>query len=122
MLKLENQVPFCILGDLLELHRTAAAANSNSTYVIPSMKELAFEFINMTFGWMSIVQNVGMLGSSSSKVEHFISFLRLFYLPKDSHIINIGGEVKVVSEPSILEPQMARVKIVWGSSTSLSTI
>ncbi|CAL8152349.1 unnamed protein product [Prunus armeniaca] len=69
MLKLENQV----LEDLLELHRTATAAISNSTYVIPLMKELASEFINMTFGWTSIVQNVGMLrrGSESYKcTEH----------------------------------------------------
>ncbi|KAI5334099.1 hypothetical protein L3X38_024232 [Prunus dulcis] len=122
MLKLENQVPFCILEDLLKLHRTAAAANSNSTYVIHSVMELAFEFINMTFGSTSIVHNVGMLGSSSLKVEHFTAFLRLFYLPKDSHIINIRREVKAASAPSITKLQMAGVKIVWGSSTSLSAI
>ncbi|XP_021802967.1 UPF0481 protein At3g47200-like [Prunus avium] len=122
MLKLENQVPFCILEDLLELQRIAADANSNITYVIPSMMNLAFEFINMTFSSTSMVQNVGMLGSSSLKVEHFIAFLRLFYLPKDSHIINIGGEVKAVNAPSISELEMAGVKIVWGSSTSLSAI
>ncbi|ONI13747.1 hypothetical protein PRUPE_4G243000 [Prunus persica] len=82
--------------------------------------DLTFEFINMTFGSTSIIQNVGMLGSSSLK--HFIVFLRLFYLPKDSHIINIGGEVKAVSAPSIIELKMAGVKIVRGSSTSLSFI
>ncbi|CAL9018084.1 unnamed protein product [Prunus brigantina] len=94
MLKLENQVPFCILKDLLKLHRTTTTANSNNTYVIPSMMELAFEFINMTFGSTSIIHNVGMLGSS----------------------------IKVVSAPSISELQMARAKIVWRSSTSLSAI
>ncbi|CAB4308604.1 unnamed protein product [Prunus armeniaca] len=122
MLKFENQVPFCILEYLLELHRTAAAANNNSTYVIPLTMDLTFGFINMTFGSTSIVHNMGMLGSSSLKVEHFIAFLRIFYLPKDSHITNIGGEVKVVSASSITELQMAGVKIVWGSSISLSTI
>ncbi|CAL8152197.1 unnamed protein product [Prunus armeniaca] len=40
MLKLENQVSFCILEDLLELQRIAAAAISNITYVIPSMMNL----------------------------------------------------------------------------------
>ncbi|CAL8152198.1 unnamed protein product [Prunus armeniaca] len=34
----------------------------------------------------------------------------------------IGGEVKAVSAPSISELLMAGVKIVWGSSTSLSAI
>ncbi|CAL2255159.1 unnamed protein product [Prunus armeniaca] len=41
MLKLENQLSFCILEDLLELQRIAAAAISNITYVIPSMMNLA---------------------------------------------------------------------------------
>ncbi|CAL8152209.1 unnamed protein product [Prunus armeniaca] len=94
MLKLENQVLFCILEDLLELQRIAAVAISNISYVIPSMMNLAFEFINMAFSLTSMVQNVGML----------------------------GGEVKAVSAPSISELQMAGVKIVWESSTSLSAI
>ncbi|CAL2255174.1 unnamed protein product [Prunus armeniaca] len=42
------------------------------------MKELTFEFINMTLGWTSIVQNAGMLGSSSLKVEHFIANIVAF--------------------------------------------
>ncbi|CAL2255154.1 unnamed protein product [Prunus armeniaca] len=95
MLKLENQVLFCILEDLLELQRIAAAAISNITYVIPSMMNFAFEFINMTFSSTSMVQNVGMLDRRGSEA---------------------------VSAPSISELQMARVKIVWGSSTSLSAI
>ncbi|CAL9018085.1 unnamed protein product [Prunus brigantina] len=94
MLELENQVPFCILEDLLELQRIAAAAISNITYVIPSMMNLAFEFINMTFSLTSMVHNVGML----------------------------GREVKAVSASSIAKLQMAGVKILWGSSTSLSAI
>ncbi|CAL9018072.1 unnamed protein product [Prunus brigantina] len=79
-----------------EAPRNSAVANSNSTYVIPSMKELTLEFINMTFGWTGIIQNVGMLGSSSLKVEHFIAGLSIL-----DDFVNIPMDVELLVKKRI---------------------
>jgi len=66
MCLLENQIPFFILDDLLELSKRQGGC---------SMIELARDFLSSRFGDSWVPEDI-LEQIKSSEVEHFVDFLR----------------------------------------------
>jgi hypothetical protein len=102
MCLLENQIPFFILDDLLKLSKRQGGC---------SMIELTRDFLSSTLGDSWVPQDV-LKEMNSSKVEHFVDFLRKFQQPAKQ---KQPQPLETRTTPSAMELHQSGVKFKLGS-------
>ena len=112
LLLLENQLPFFILEDLLN---TVPYDATKTLSITELCHKFFFAMIDFHREWDSL-ENI-----YSSKVLHFVDFLRKIHVPpsKDLHA---GGRLKTPTIPSVSELIQCGVRVKLGSTTSLFDI
>ncbi|KAL6296634.1 hypothetical protein ACE6H2_004776 [Prunus campanulata] len=106
---LENQLPFFILEDLFDLHKTQVNSDRSEGLSLIDL----FLKIKGTEGSLQRIR--------SSKVEHFVDLGRKLYLPY-SFESQAGGKLHSITTPSITELHPAGVKFKVGSTPNLFDI
>ncbi|KAJ4837348.1 hypothetical protein Tsubulata_008326, partial [Turnera subulata] len=111
MCLLENQLPFFILADLLEVYKMHGNMRENIT-----MMGLAYEFFNYEWPrWMSY----GCMNFQDSGIGHFIDFLRCCQQPPDTTNAIVMRKITI---PSVTELHQAGVKFKLSLSTGVFNI
>ncbi|KAG5227631.1 UPF0481 protein [Salix suchowensis] len=110
---LENQIPFFILDDLLKL--AAIQIQGGAGY---SMIELTRDFFLGTYGGSWVPKDI-LEQINSSKVEHFVDFLRICQLPKKG---KQRKPLETRTAPSVMELHQSGVKFKCRSSETLFDI
>ncbi|XP_030514165.1 UPF0481 protein At3g47200-like [Rhodamnia argentea] len=113
ILKVENQIPFAIIEDLLALHQSTR--NSDDERL--SLGVLTHEFFKLHLG------GITEIGDDFSKVSsmnssHFVSALRNYNLPSVTPS-RPKKVIKSLATPSVMELSQAGVKFQVGSGKSL---
>lgn len=124
MVILDNQLPFFILEDLFALHKTKVSSTDNIIdYATLSMIDISERFIDISSRapikisqWKRISDN-----ASSNKVEHFVSLVRLLYIPLPSGSDG-AGEIETANVPSLTALHHAGVKFQVRSTNYLVDI
>jgi hypothetical protein len=111
MLLLENQLPFFILEELFELGNVRFLSQELSIY------ELSHNFFKDLMHMEEAGDKLNQI--ISSKVEHFVDFLRHLHLPDLKQKQQQKGKLQTLTTPSMMELHLAGVRFEVGSSRNL---
>uniref|UniRef100_A0A6N2MN11 Uncharacterized protein n=1 Tax=Salix viminalis TaxID=40686 RepID=A0A6N2MN11_SALVM len=113
MCLLENQIPFFILDDLLKLAEIRIQVKPGY-----SMIELTRSFFSHTFGNSCLPMDI-LKPMNSSRVKHFVDFLRIYLQPKKG---KQRKPLETRTTPSAMELHQSGVEFQSGSNKALFDI
>jgi hypothetical protein len=114
MLLLENQLPFFILEDLFDLGKVAVSSKLGERLSIYKLSHNFFKDLMHLEGTEDKLEKI-----CSSKVEHFVDFLRHLHLPDLEQQQQQKGTLQTLTTPSMTELHRAGVRFEVGSSRNL---
>ncbi|XP_039166192.1 UPF0481 protein At3g47200 [Eucalyptus grandis] len=113
MLKIENQIPFAILEDLLALHQSTRESDDEWL----SLGVLTHEFFKLQLGGITEIAD-DFAKVSSMKSRHFVDLLRNYNSPSVRPSWP-KKDLKSLATPSVMELSQAGVKFHVGLGKSL---
>lgn len=113
MLKIENQIPFAILEDLLALHQSTRESDDGRF----SLGVLTHEFFKLQLGGITEIAD-DLAKFSSMKSRHFVDALRNYNSPSVRPSWP-KKDLKSLATPSVMELSQAGVKFHVGLGKSL---
>ncbi|KAL3746900.1 hypothetical protein ACJRO7_015785 [Eucalyptus globulus] len=113
MLKIENQIPFAILEDLLALHQSTRESDDERL----SLGVLTHEFFRLQLGGITEIAD-DFAKVSSMKSRHFVDLLRNYNSPSVRPSWP-KKDLKSLATPSVMELSQAGVKFHVGLGKSL---